>query len=336
MGTLRASKLPRRGRPRRLTAFVLAVAAVACAGRPRERLVIGLPRLPSNTLLFLAADGDHARDEGLDLVLVDFPTGKDALAAALAGKVDAAAAYETPIVFEAFKGAPLRILTTLHTSTRSMAVVARADRGVKGASDLAGRRVGVARGTNAEFFLRTILASSGLRWDDAQIVDVTVADFGTALASGRVDALATWSPFVERVARDLGPDRATVLHSDVYAEVSMLVAPADVLAARRTALAALLRALARAERVAAERPDAAFAAVRARLPDGELAEARQSWEHISPRLGISNALVASLRSEAEWLVAEGVANAVPDFRPLLVPELLDAIDPEAVTLEEPP
>jgi NitT/TauT family transport system substrate-binding protein len=333
--TLRPPTLPHRGPPRRL-ALAVALALLSCAGRSRERLVIGLPHQPSNTLLFLAVDAGYVRDEGLDLVVTDFPTGKDALAAALAGRIDVAAAYETPVVYEAFKGAPLRILTTLHASTRSMAVVARADRGVKGPDDLAGRRVGVTRGTNAEFFLRTVLASSGLRWSDAQIVDVPVADFGSALASGRVDALATWSPFVERLARELGPARATVLHSEVYAEVSMLVAPAKVLAARRPALAALVRALARAERAAAERPDAAFAALRARLPDRDLAETRQSFDHVSPRLGISNALVASLRSEAEWLVAEGVANAVPDFRPLLVPDLLDAVDPEAVTLEEPP
>src|SRR6185369_91725 len=202
VGTLGPSTLPHRGPPRRLAVVAVAVALLSCSGRSRERLVIGLPRLPTNTLLFLAADANHAREEGVDLVFEYFPTGKDALAAALGGKVDAAAAYETPILFEAFKGAPLRILTILHTSTRSMAVVARADRGVKGVDDLAGRRVGVARGTNAEFFLRAILASSGLRWDDAHIVDVKVAEFGTALASGRVDALATWSPFVERIERD--------------------------------------------------------------------------------------------------------------------------------------
>jgi ABC-type nitrate/sulfonate/bicarbonate transport system substrate-binding protein len=330
----RDSTPPRRARAPFLL-VALTAALLACTSRPRERLVIGLPRLPSNALVFLAADAGYTREEGVELVIEEFATGKDALAAALAGRVDLATVYETPVVFEAFKGAPLRILTMLHTSARSMALVARTDRGIKDPNDLATRRIGVARGTNAEFFLRTLLASSGLRWEDAQIVDVAVTDFSSALTSGRVDALATWAPNVERVARELGPAGAVILHSDVYAEVSMLVAPASVLAARRPALSALMRALARAERTAQTSPERAFEAVRKRLADGDPEEVRRSWALVAPRLGISNALVASLRSEAEWLAAEGFAGAVPAFRPLLVPELLDEIDPEAVTLEEP-
>src|SRR5689334_15576635 len=99
---MRASKLPHFGPPRHL-ALALAIALLSCGARSHERLVIGLPRQASNTLLFLAQDAGYLRDEGLDLKMVDFSTGKDALAAALAGKIDLAAAYETPVVFEAFE-----------------------------------------------------------------------------------------------------------------------------------------------------------------------------------------------------------------------------------------
>jgi ABC-type nitrate/sulfonate/bicarbonate transport system substrate-binding protein len=331
----RASRSPRRARLS--LAATLATALLACAPRPRERLVIALPRQPSNALLFLAIDAGFVREEGVDLVVEDFITGKDALTAALAGRADLATAYETPVVFEAFKGAPLRVLTMLHTSTRSSALVARADRGIRSSGDLAGRHIGVTRGTNAEFFLRTLLAFSGLGWEDVDVVDVPVAGYSAALSSGRVDALATWSPYVERLARELGAERAIVFHSDVYAEASMLLAPASVLAARRPALSALLRALARAERAARETPERSFEAVRKRLADADPEEVRKSWEHIMPRLGVSNALVALLHSEGEWLASEGHPGAaVPEFRLLLAPELLDEIDPEAVTLEGPP
>ena len=53
---------------------------------------------------------------------------------------------------------------------------------------------------------------------------------------------------------------------------------------------------------------------------------------MTPQLGLSNALAASLAQEAEWLRIAGDADGpVPSFETLFAPELLAAVHPDAIT-----
>src|SRR5512144_818835 len=194
----------RRARPtvRNLALVACALgSAVACRGQPRERLAIGYVKQPVAALLFVADREGLLREERLDVNLVEFATGRDALRAAMAGQLDVATVYTTPVLLQAWQTPPPRILTMLHQSGQNTALVARADRGIRSARDLAGKIVALPRGTNAEFFLRTLLELAGVEWDDVRVVDMPPQDIAGAIAAGRIDAAAIWTPFRDRVER---------------------------------------------------------------------------------------------------------------------------------------
>src|SRR5512143_1327689 len=114
----------RRARPtvRNLALLACALAsAVACRERPRERLAVGYVKQPAAGLLFLADKEGLLREERLDVTLVEFATGRDALRAAMEGRLDVATVYTTPILLQMSKTPPPRILTMLHQSGQNTA-----------------------------------------------------------------------------------------------------------------------------------------------------------------------------------------------------------------------
>ena len=101
---------------------------------------------------------------------------------------------------------------------------------------------------------------------------------------------------------------------------------------RREAFRRLVGGLARAERLVSADPAAAFAALRGRFPSEDASRLRAQWSAIRPQLGLQNLLVTVLEREAEWLHASGrVSGPAPDFRRVLAPQILDAVEPDAVT-----
>ncbi len=316
----------------RLPVALAAAAACACArSGPEDRLALASAKVPMLGLLFIAEQDGCFRAERLAVEHRAFPSGRDALAAMLSGHADVATCLETPVVLQAPAHPDLRILTSLHASRRDTRLVARADRRIATAADLRGKRIGVPRDTNAEFFLETLLAIGAVPRADVSIVDVAPAAAAGALAAGSVDAVAIWSPYADAAEAAVAGGTVTLL-SEVYGEISVLVTRQDVLAARRPALAKLVRCLAGAERLALEHPAAAWARLRGAFPEVSEPSLRDQWARVTPQLGLQNVLVSILRQESEWLRRERRAGGeAPDFAAMLAPDLLRAAEPEAVT-----
>ncbi len=312
-------------------ALSLAIAVGGCARPPRERVAVGVPRLPAAGLFYIAQQNGYFAARGVDVEERRFTVGRDALAALMRGEVDAAIAYETPVVQAAPRAPDLEVLTTVHLSSRNTRVVARADRGVRREEDLRGKRIGVSRGTSAEFFLQVLLTSAGLRSDEVRIVDLPVEAAAGAVVRGELDAAVAWAPHADAALRTLGRN-GTELATDVYLEVSTLLTRTALRQERGAALVRVIEALADAERLAEARPEEAFAALRLAFPDVDVEDLRTQWGRIEPSLGVSNVLATALEREDEWMRAGAKVDVRPlDLGRLLRPELLARVEPEAVT-----
>lgn len=322
-------------RARTVAALALVALAPGCRDRARERFTLGVVPLPALGLVFVAAKAGYFEAHGLEVEQRRFPAGRDAVAALGRGEVDAAIAFETPVILRGSADPELRVLTTVHVSNRSTRLVARGDRGIARERDLAGKRVGVPRNTNAESFLRALLEYAGVPAGSVAIVDVAPGAAADALAGGELDALAIWTPHAERARRLLGERGAGAVEigTSVYTEISMLVTREPGLARRRGAHVKLVRALADAERLVRERPGEALALLTTALPDQpELSEA---WGRVRPGLGLSHQLAEVLETEWEWLHAEKRITGALDLGRLLAPGVLTEVDPEAVTFVSP-
>jgi NitT/TauT family transport system substrate-binding protein len=322
------------GRP--IAAALLAAAALAASCRSSrtdaDRLVVADFNSVAIGLVFIAEQKGFFAEEGVKVDFLHFDLGRDALDAMLDHRADVSMAYLTPVVVRSFETSDFRILTSLHHARESTAIVARADRGIRSAADLRGKRVGAPRNTNAELFLETALALSAIPAREVDIVDLYPEDLPGALESGRVDAVALNSPYRERARRSLG-DRAVEISSNVRTEMTVLLARQGELGPRHRALVKVLRALVRAERLAEERPDEALDVLRRRFPEEPAEDLGVEWRQINPHLGVHNVLLTELAHEAEFIQSRrGRARPPPEFRDLVAPEPLLEVAPDAVTI----
>lgn len=322
----------------RSTCIVAALAIAALAGcgfrsdRDRERLVVATVRQPATALFFVARDSGCFDDERLQVEEQAFELGRDAVSLLRENRADVAIAFETPTLRAAIADERIRVLTTLHKSMRNTRLVARRDSGFTNFSELAGARIGLAQGSNAEFFVDLVLRFGGVPRSGVTIVNLFPEASVAALARGELDAAVLSDPWASRAEQMLG-DGARVLQTDLYTEMSLLLTRDDVLRAREGTLRRLVRALACGERVSREHPEEALRRIRARFPELGEGELRAQLSRVQWGLGLDHVLLGVLRDERDWFRdSGGLEGAGPDLQRLLARGLLEDVVPEAVML----
>src|SRR3989338_8460664 len=117
-------------------------------------------------------------EQGLDVDVVPFTSGKDALDAVIAGKADASTNADTPIVFAALGGEDRFAIVSGVAKTKSW-VVANKDSGISNESDLKGKKLATRLGTTGEYFMHNFLRAHGITPAEVSIqsLDLPVASF---------------------------------------------------------------------------------------------------------------------------------------------------------------
>jgi ABC-type nitrate/sulfonate/bicarbonate transport system substrate-binding protein len=310
----------------------LLLGASCASPLPPEELTfrVGYPDIPSTLLLYVAQDAKFFAAEHLRVEARVYATGREALAAALGGEVDAAAVYSTPVVLAALSGEDVVVLTTLHRADGLTGVAVDPATQIRTAADLRGHRIGITPGTSSQLALDVLLAEGGLDSSDIQVVAGQPRDLIAALEERRIDAASLWVPNLLTVT---GPGKARLLVSDVYSEMSMLAGVRHRIEFRRTETTRFLRALLRAQALIGRRPAVVESALRPRFPRLGPEELRTILSHSRFELGMSNLLLTSLRQEAAWLEQRGEKReGKVRFRDVLTPDLLEELAPESVTL----
>nr|WP_316639541.1 ABC transporter substrate-binding protein [uncultured Roseateles sp.] len=298
-----------------------------------ERLTIAVPAAPHAALLHVAAAKRFFADEGLDVVTVPASHGRVALELLAQGQVDLAAAAELPFVVNVMSGQRLAIVASVASATSEMAVIARRDRGIRLPADLAGKKVGVTRGTSGEYFLWAFLIRHKLAPDAVTLIDASPGELDKQLAAGALDAIAAWQPTRFRAEAALGEGGITLIEPNAYTATYVLAAHADYLRLHPQAMQKLVRALLKAEAFAQAEPLQAQQLVADRL--GVPAETLQpSWRDQEFRVDLLQPQLITLEDEARWAMAGGHVpqGAVPNFLPHLYLDALLAVQPTRVTV----
>lgn len=313
------------------------VGLIGCAGKrvagPPEKITLAVSMLPNASLVHIAAAEGYFAGEGLDVTLQRHEFGKPALDAMLAGNADLATCAETPLVFAVLKGQQLSVLATIAGATKNNAVVARKDAGISTPRDLAGKRVGVTRGTTAEFFLDTFLIRYGVDRGAVHLVDLSPANIPDALAKGEVDAVSIWNPVIFDLQKSLGGRAVTFYADDIYFETFDVVARKEFVKQRLAAAKSVLRALLRAEAFVRGLPAEARRDAAAALRQ-DLAQIEAILRPFDFRVRLEQSLLVLMEEEARWAIRSGLipVQNTPNFLTSLEAEPLLAVKPAAVQL----
>lgn len=151
------------------------------------------------------------------------------------------------------------------------ALVARP--GINRINGLAGRKVGLSKGTYLEYILDTAAQRAGLKLDAVQIVDTPGEKAGELLISGKVDAILTWEPFATQAQAAVKGARLFDTAQIPGLSWSVFAAKPEFLAQRAAEMQALMRVWLRTTQFIQQEPDAAYAIV-AEVNRKSLAEVR--------------------------------------------------------------
>lgn len=293
-----------------------------------SELVLGRVSLPVLSLVYVAEARDLFRSQKVKVDIRPYELGREAMRDLLAGRVEVATVYNTPVLMKALEGAPLRVLSTVHSAERQTGIIARTDRGIRRAEDLVGKTIAVTKNTTAFLFLVLYLKGQGIALSQVTLVETTTTDMIDSVVSGRVDAAATWEPNLSKVAQVLGEGKTVKFLSDNFSESCLVVTTAATIEKKRPALLKFLKALLLAEEYARANPGDVFTILTKALPDVEPNVLRMIWETHEPQVTLDNVLLLTLRQDLEVLHADA-----PHFpKDLIDSSLLRAVEPDAVTI----
>ena len=134
----------------------------------------------------------------------EFVSGPPLFEALNAGSIDLGHAGNAPPVFAQAAGVNFVYFANSGPAPKGIAIVVPKGSPIQKPADLRGKKIAVAKGTNANFFLTAALPAAGLSLSDVQIAYLAPPDARAAFAGGSVDAWAVWDPFLAAAEVDLG------------------------------------------------------------------------------------------------------------------------------------
>ena len=215
---------------RALAKFALAASAVASlafaplsSAQAQEKVVrIGFQEY--GKLVLLKSKGTlepKLKALGYSVTWTEFQFGPPLLEAINVGAIDFGNTGETPPVFAQAAGAPIRYVAYEPPAQKGEAILVPKDSPLKSVTDLKGKKVAVAKGSNAHYLLVKALEKAGVKYEDITPVFLTPADARAAFSTGAVDAWSIWDPFqaaaeVTLEARTLADGTGIVPNTQFY------------------------------------------------------------------------------------------------------------------------
>ncbi|MFC9872938.1 ABC transporter substrate-binding protein [Nocardia salmonicida] len=249
----------------------------------------------------------------VEVKVINFPSGVEALQAVAAGQVDIATAADVPTSAVLTRSPSLRIVGD-GSRWQGSRIVARRSAGIDDVADLAGKSIGTPLGTSAAYFAANTLAHNNIA---ANLVQVAPSAMVTAATQRDVDAVSIFQPYQAQVISALGAD-AVELSGGSYNQHSLYLATQDAVTRKADAVTSFFAALSEASEQLKALADPAVEAVSAATqlrPD----LLRTVLPQFDFTLQLPPALPGKLDELGRWAQSQGKIKAgtpLPDYATL--------------------
>ena len=191
-----------------LFAVLLGVlAAWGCQGEqekqaPPLRLSLALAPFPDPGLIAIADDQGFFKDNGLEVLIQEFPYGFSTLEALSLGEAQMAMANDLVFAAKINDDPSLRAVASISLANTNE-IVARKDRNILEPSTR-GKKIGFIPNTSSEYYLTTFLLVNNIPSSEVTTVNIPPARIIEAIVGGEVDAVSGWDTDVYNVKKHLG------------------------------------------------------------------------------------------------------------------------------------
>lgn len=268
--------------------------------------------------------------------------GKHNLERLRAGEIDFALLALTPLVIDRLSDeTPGRdddpvILANLIHATHLNEILVPATSPIDDPRDLAGRTVGLSRGTGAEFVWWLFTRYHGLDPASVTVIDQPANELPDALVSGSIDAAILWSPWRARLESRTGQELHSFAGVDIYTAKWVLVTRRAVSNEEPAQCRAILSAYRDAIRFIQQRPEQAMR-MYAEHADIDPQDLEEPWDPLIYDINLDWNVVTTLQQQFEWARRDTpMKNASGGILSLLAPSPLRELLPNSVSIPDPP
>lgn len=292
------------------------------------KITLAVSRVASSALIAIADERGFFKEEGLDVTIDIYPSGRDAMEAMSAGKAQLATVADIALAAKIHEQPLLRVLASIGTTIGSR-IVARKDRHIALPVDLIGKKIGYSKGTVSEYFLSTFLLTENIPVDDVQKVDIPPSRQVEALVSGEVDAVSAFENYAYEAGNLLG-EKALSWHSQNNLAYHWLLVTRKDLAPSSETLVRMLRALIKAEDYARGNM-ALVTTIIARRWGADPAYLRTIWTQNRLTVSFGQSIVTSLENFELWQQqTQGISGETVDVLEYLDPSILEKVAPAKI------
>ncbi|CUH96806.1 hypothetical protein P22_2917 [Propionispora sp. 2/2-37] len=174
----------------------------AAGSKELMKLSLGFTSWPTNMLAYVAQEKGIFQKNGLEVSLKEFPSTTESSNAFLAGNLDMCTYPAPDTIPPASEGAHFKVIMMTDKSLGSDGLVSRPE--IKSIQDLKGKTVATQLYSVDHMYLLTLLDNAGMSAQDIKIVDMNMADAGSAFLAGKVDAASIWEPYLSKAVNGGG------------------------------------------------------------------------------------------------------------------------------------
>ena len=297
---------------------------------PVEKITLAAYAGETGALVYVAEDQKYFENNGLEVTIKDYESGKAAADAITIGEADICTSADFVFVSNSFEHTDLRILGTVATA-EVKELVARKDKGITTTDDLIGKKIGVTKKSGGEFSLVTFLTFNSISLQDVEIVDLKPSEIVEAISNGDIDAAFTWDPHVYNIKEELG-DNAISWHGG-HEFYFVLIIKEDRIENNSAVAERFIKSLVEAEDYIKDNPEESKEFVKNRF-GYESDYMDYSWPKQEFAVMLPQAMLILFEDQARWRITNKLTDktSVPNYLDYLYLDGLNALKPEAVTV----
>jgi ABC-type nitrate/sulfonate/bicarbonate transport system substrate-binding protein len=288
---------------------------------------------------FVAVDKGFFNEQGLDVTLKLNPSGSRSIRELFSAEVDIAHVAETPVVYSVMRGdyhngevPDFKIFAEMIYSHHIQKIITRKDSGIEVPHDMKGKRVGVYRGTQLDYFFDSFLLEHQLDHNNLVYINLTPDQQIGEIIDGEIDVAVVWEPAATYIKDKLGDQAIELTTSLTYSTLWMATALSDFATDHPGLLASYLKALQNAQSYILENPEESQE-ILSRYTEIPLNVVETIWNEVDYQLSLSERMLSLLEDQARWMIQNELADTTRyDMRELIHFESMEEVHPQGITI----